>query len=126
MAENVWPFQCDICQKKQYVPSYGEFACEQCKQSYVYDEAYKIELTPEQVKLLQQKPKEEKSNNQGGVMDKPEALKNIEIDKDGGLYNDFPYVSWNAGGEYISLDNEHYTTEDLEWLINHVKKARGE
>ena len=44
--------KCDICGTENTVASYGDWACSQCGQGYVYDEGHQIRLTDSQWALL--------------------------------------------------------------------------
>ena len=45
--------ECEICKNIFQVSKYGGGNCPKCGQSYCYDENYQIELTEEQLELLQ-------------------------------------------------------------------------
>jgi len=53
---NTYTAKCDICGTENTVASYGDWACSQCGQGYVYDEGHQIRLTDSQWALLRNPP----------------------------------------------------------------------
>ena len=45
--------QCEVCDRVQKVPEYGDWTCERCGQRYVYGLGHGIVLTDEQKIFLQ-------------------------------------------------------------------------
>lgn len=46
--------QCQICGKRQEVPTQGDWNCNKCEQQYVYEDGSEIVLSEDQIQVLRE------------------------------------------------------------------------